>query len=135
MGEYAVKKIDEMEAVFLGGFKRARAELGVESFGLQVIDMPPNFERYPTHDHSDDGQEEVYLVMRGGGEIEIDGERFPLDDNHLAKVGPDSRRKVLPGPDGIRVAVLGGVPGKLYEAPDVTKLGEPDPLAARNAST
>src|SRR6186713_2431693 len=44
MGEYAVKKIDDMEAVYLGAFKRARAELGVESFGLQVIDLPPDFE-------------------------------------------------------------------------------------------
>ena len=71
MGEYTVKKIDEMEAVFLGAFKRARAELGVESFGLQVIDMPPNVDAYPEHDHSQDGQEEVYVAMRGGGEIEI----------------------------------------------------------------
>jgi hypothetical protein len=130
MSGYAVKEIDGMEAIYLGAMKRARAELGVEAFGLQIIDMPPNFERYPTHDHSADGQEEVFLVMRGGGEIEIDGERFPLDDNHVAKVGPDAKRKLLPGPEGIRVAILGGVPGEAYEAPDVTKLGEPDPMAA-----
>ena len=28
------------------------------------------------------------------------------------------------------MVVLGGVPGQLYEAPDLTKLGEPDPMAA-----
>ena len=39
-------------------------------------------------------------------------------------------RKVWPGPDGIRLLVLGGVPGKVYEAPDVSKLGQPDPMAA-----
>ena len=70
MGEYAVKRIDEMEAVYLGAFKRARAELGVESFGLQVIDMPPNFDNYPEHDHAGDGQEEVFMAIRGGGEID-----------------------------------------------------------------
>ena len=52
MNGHTVKTIDEMEAVFGGGFKRARAELGVESFGMQIIDMPPNFENYPEHDHS-----------------------------------------------------------------------------------
>ena len=83
-----MKNIDEMEAVFRGAFKRARAELGVESFGMQVIDMPANYENYPEHDHTHDNQEEVFLVMRGGGEIEIEGERFPLDDNHVARVGP-----------------------------------------------
>ncbi|HEY6729975.1 MAG TPA: hypothetical protein VI039_03005 [Solirubrobacterales bacterium] len=128
MAEYAVKRIDEMEAVFLGAFKRARAELGVESFGLQVIDMPPNYENYPEHDHAEDGQEEVFMALRGGGEIEIDGERFPLDPEHMARVASGTMRKVWPGPDGIRMVIIGGVPGGVYEAPPVSILGEPDPM-------
>ena len=130
MSECTVKKIDEMEAVFLGAFKRARAELGVESFGMQVIDMPPNNDRYPEHDHSHDGQEEVFLALRGGGELEVDGERFPLDPDHMARIGPAAKRKVWPGGDGIRLLVLSGVPGKPYTPPDLSKLGEPDPLAS-----
>ncbi len=124
-----VKNIDEMEAVYLGAFKRARAELGVESFGMQILDLPPNFDRYPEHDHTHDDQEEVFLAMRGSGEIEIDGERFPLDESHVARVAPEAKRKIWPGPEGIRVLLLGGVPGKLYEPPDISKLGEPDPMA------
>jgi hypothetical protein len=127
---FEVKEIDGMEAVYRGAFKRARAELGVESFGMQVIDLPPNYENYPEHDHSHDNQEEVLLTMRGSGEIEIEGERYPLDDNHIARVGADTKRKVWPGPDGIRLVVLGGVPGGVYEAPDISKLGQPDPAAA-----
>lgn len=130
MAAYAVKKIDEMEAIYLGSFKRVRAELGVESFGMQIIDLPPNFENYPEHDHADDGQEEVFMALRDGGEIEIGGERFPLDADHVARVSAGTMRKVWPGPDGIRVLVLGGVPGKVYEAPDRSKLGEPDPMAS-----
>jgi len=130
MSNYAVKRIDEMEAVFGGGFKRARAELGVECFGMQIIDMPPNFENYPEHDHAEDGQEEVYLALRGNGELEIDGERFPLDPDHLMRVGPGVKRKIWPGDEGIRVLALGGTAGEAYEAPDVTKLGEPDPSAS-----
>jgi hypothetical protein len=128
MGEYAVKKIDDMEAIYLGAFKRARAELGVESFGLQVIDMPPNYENYPEHDHAEDGQEEVFMAIHGGGEIEIDGERFPLDPDHMARVAAGTKRKVWPGADGIRMVIVGGVPGAVYEAPEVSKLGEPDPM-------
>lgn len=129
MSDYAVKKIDEMEAVFLGAFKRARAELGVESFGMGIIDLPPSFENYPEHDHAGDGQEEVFLALRGSGEIEIAGERFPLDADHVARVSAGTTRKIWPGADGIRLLVLGGIPGKAYEAPDVSKLGEPDPMA------
>ena len=134
MSTYAVKRIDEMEAVYGGAFKRARAELGVESFGMQIIDMPPNYDNYPVHDHEQDGQEEVYLALRGGGELEIDGERFPLDPDHAARVGPGVSRKVWPGEEGIRVLVLGGKAGSLYEAPEISKLGVPDPIAGNQGS-
>ena len=129
MGDYTAKRIADMEAAFLGSYKRARAELGVEAFGMQVIDMPPNVEQYPEHDHSESGQEEVFVVLRGGGEIEVDGERVAIDPETLIRVGPKARRKLLPGVDGMRVLALGGVPGRAYEAPDVSKLGEPDPMA------
>ena len=68
--------------------------------------------------------------MRGGGEIEIEGERFPLDDDHVARVGPGDKRKVWPGPEGIRLVDPRRHAGEVYEAPDVSKLGEPDPMAA-----
>lgn len=129
MAEFAVKRIDDMEAIYGGAFKRARAELGIESFGIQVIDMPANADQYPEHDHSDDGQEEVYIALSGGCEIEIDGERFPLDPETMVRVSSGTKRKLWPGDEGLRVLIIGGTPGSAYEAPDVTKLGEPDPLA------
>ena len=97
MADYTVKRIDEMEGAYGGAFKRARAELGVSSFGMAIIDMPPNFEHYPTHDHARDGQEEVFLTLRGGGEIDIAGERHPLDADHAVRVAAGTDRKVLPG--------------------------------------
>jgi hypothetical protein len=135
MSTYAVKRIDEMEAVYGGSFKRARAELGVESFGMQIIVMPANFVGYPEHDHGEDGQEEVYLALRGGGELEIEGERHPLDTDHVAKVGPGVKRKVWPGDDGIRVLVIGGRTDAPYEAPEISKLGVPDPMAGSQSSS
>ena len=130
MADVKVLKTDDCAVAFGGAMKLVRDSLGVESFGMQVIDMPANYENYPEHDHTHDNQEEVFLVMRGGGEIEIEGKRFPLDDNHVARVGPETKRKIWPGPEGIRLVVLGGTPGAAYEAPDLTKLGEPDPMAA-----
>ena len=130
MADYTVKRIDEMEGAYGGAMKRARAELGVSSFGMAIIDMPPNFELYPTHDHAGDGQEEVFLALRGGGEIEIDGsERVPLDADHVVRVAAGIDRKVLPGPDGFRLLVLGAKPGAVYEAPAGSQLGAPDPVA------
>jgi mannose-6-phosphate isomerase-like protein (cupin superfamily) len=130
MSAYAVKPIDEMEAIFHGSFRRAAAELGVESFGMQIFDMPPEFSDYPEHDHSEDGQEEVYVVLRGTAELEVDGQRVFLDPAHIARVGPGTRRKLHPGPTGVRILALGAVPGQVYSRPDDFKLGAPDPTAA-----
>jgi mannose-6-phosphate isomerase-like protein (cupin superfamily) len=129
MADYAVKRIDEMEAIVRGSFKKARAELSVSSFGIQVIDMPPNVDAYPEHDHSQDGQEEVYVAMRGGGEIEIDGERHPIDPETMVRVSAGTKRKLYPGDEGMRVLVIGGVPGEAYAIRDFTELGAPDPFA------
>jgi hypothetical protein len=130
VADYTAKRIDEIEAIYRGGFKRARADLGVESFGMQIIDLPPNADQHPEHDHAESGTEEVYLPLRGSGEIEIDGERVPIDADTLVRVGASARRKLWAGPDGIRVLALGGVPGQVYEPPEITKLGAPDPMAS-----
>jgi hypothetical protein len=79
-------------------------------------------------------QEEVFVVLRGGGEIEVDGDRVPLDRDTIVRAGPKPTRKLWPGDEGLRVLALrvlalGGVPGQAYEAPDITQLGEPDPMA------
>ncbi len=118
-----------MEAIYLGAFKLARAELGITSFGMQVMDIPAGYEDYPEHDHSEDDQEEVYLALRGSAEIEVDGERHPLDRGTMVRVSPGTKRKIWPGDDGIRLLAIGGIPGKAYEAPATSELGTPDPLA------
>src|SRR2546423_5247358 len=106
-----------MESVFRGAFKRARAELGVRAFGMQVLDLPPNLEQFPEHDHAGDGQEEVYLVLRGRCEMDIEGERFPLDPDTIVRVGSGTKRKLYTGDEPARVLAIGGVPGQAYEAP------------------
>src|SRR5256885_1842334 len=106
MADYTVKRIDAMDAAFGGAFKRARAELGVEAFGMQVLDLPPNLEAYPEHDHSESGQEEVYLLLRGSAEIDVDAERIPLDTETMIKVDPGARRKIYTGDEAVRGAPI-----------------------------
>jgi mannose-6-phosphate isomerase-like protein (cupin superfamily) len=132
MPAYTVKKIGEMEAIYGGAFKRARAEMGVEAFGLAVMDLPPNLEQYPEHDHSGDGQEEVYVTLSGSGEIEIEGERHLLEPETIVMVGPGVKRKIWTGAEPLRLLAIGGIPGKPYTAPEISQLGVPDPMQQSN---
>jgi hypothetical protein len=124
MPDYTAKRIDDMQAGFGGGFVKARAELGVTSFGLQVIRLQPENSSYPEHDHVADGQEEVYLALEGTGSIEIDGERVELTPGMLVRVGPAATRKIYSGPDGLSVLALGAAPGEVYKINPVTELGD-----------
>jgi mannose-6-phosphate isomerase-like protein (cupin superfamily) len=129
MADYTAKKIGDIEAIYGGGFKLARADLGVESFGMQILEMPPGYADYPDHDHAETGQEEVYLVLRGSAEIDVEGERVQLDPETVIRVGPSAKRKITPGDQGVRLLALGGTPGGVYEPAEGTQLGTPDPLA------
>ena len=122
MSDYTAKRISEMEAGFGGGFVKARAELGVTSFGFQVIQMPPDYSDYPEHDHAETNQEEVYVALSGSGSIDVEGERVALDSETLVRVGAQVKRKVFSGPEGLRMLVIGGSPGKVYEIPEMTEL-------------
>ena len=122
MSDYTAKRIDEMEASYGGGFVKARAELGVTSFGMQVIQMPPDYSDYPLHDHADSGQEEVFLALKGSGWIEIEDERVDLEPGVFVRVGPAPKRKVFAGPDGIQMLALGAAPGSVYEINPMTEL-------------
>lgn len=122
MSGYTVKQIDEMQALHDGIVKLAGAELGVESFGLQVLDLPAGFSDYPEHDHSHDGQEEVYVVLRGSGEFEIDSERVSIDPGRLVRIAAGCRRRLEPGPDGVRILAIGCTPGKTYQRPEDFRL-------------
>jgi mannose-6-phosphate isomerase-like protein (cupin superfamily) len=124
MPDYTVKRIDDMEGAFGGGLKKARAELGVSSFGMQVVDMPPNYPDYPEHDHAEQAQEEVFAVLRGSGEMDVEGERVALNPEVIVRVGAKAKRKILPGPDGLRLLALGGTPGAAYEITEFTELSK-----------
>jgi mannose-6-phosphate isomerase-like protein (cupin superfamily) len=124
--------IGEIEAIsgVLEGitFHKAAGALGVTSFGISIVDLEPGAETYPEHDHSEDGiggrmfaerpqqlgQEEVYLALKGSGTVEAEGESYPLDADHAVRVGPGVVRKVLPGPEGLRLLAIGGTPGEPY---------------------
>jgi hypothetical protein len=127
-------KIDEMDAIegVLEGIKfhKAGASLGIGSFGISISDLAPGATDYPEHDHSPEGiggrlfaqrpqqlgQEEVYVALRGSGTLEADGEEYPLDAEHIARVGPDVKRRITPGPEGLRLLAIGATPGEAYDA-------------------
>jgi mannose-6-phosphate isomerase-like protein (cupin superfamily) len=130
MADYTALRIEDMEHAFGGAFVRARASLGVTAFGMQVIRLPPDSaDMAPEHDHLHDGQEEVYVLLDGSGEIDVAGEHIPLGDGTFVRVGAGERRRLRSGPQGARVLAIGASPGRAYEPQPNSELGGPEALA------
>ena len=133
MVDVTAASFDEMEAIYDGAARRARAALGVTSFGMQLLTLPPDWDGYPNHKHDansiDPDQEEVYIPLDGSATLDADGSTFELKPGMMARVGPEQLRRIKPGPDGIRLIALGGAPGAFTGAP-WTELGGPLPGAA-----
>ena len=133
MPDVTWKQIDEMEMLYGGIARRARAELGVTAWGMQVMTLPPAWDGYPDHEHGADteeaGQEEVYVPLSGSGTLFADGELFELRPGVMVRVAPQQRRRIVPGADGIRFLALGGVVGAHRPSP-WTELGGPWPTPA-----
>jgi uncharacterized cupin superfamily protein len=119
MADVTVKTIDEV-GYFQGPgaregikFRHAGADLGVESLGINVLELDGGCTAYPEHDHASDGQEEVYVVLSGSGTLHAGGEEHTLAPGTIARVAPGvNRRWETEG--GVTLLALGGVPGKAY---------------------
>jgi quercetin dioxygenase-like cupin family protein len=115
MADVTVKRLEDFEAIFHGGFYRVRAGLGVSSFGIAVMEFPPDFGEYPEHDQTHDDQEEVYTALSGRATLIAGGEEHELTPGVWARVGPSEKRKIVTGDEGAVLIALGGTPGKVYE--------------------
>ena len=131
MPDATIKRVDEMETFYDGMVTRARASLGVTSWGMQLFNFPPGFDAYPNHNHADGavdpGQEELYVPLAGSATLHLDGEEHELEPGVWARVGVNQLRRLVPGPEGLRAIVIGGMPGKAFEPPAWTELGAAPP--------
>jgi uncharacterized cupin superfamily protein len=118
-------RIDELPGLWDGFARLVRPGLGLSAFGANVMNLPPDYAT-KSHDESQSGQEELYVRLSGSGVVVLDedGSELLLDADRLAAVGPGVSRTLKSGPDGLRVLIIGGTPGKAYQPQDWSSGGE-----------
>jgi uncharacterized cupin superfamily protein len=73
------------------GFRKVRSALGVTEFGVNAIVLPPG---YTSRRHYHERQQELYLVLGGEIELELDGDKHTLGPGGLARVDPSTVRSL-----------------------------------------
>lgn len=70
-----------------------RNALDCSELGLTVLEAGAEWDGKP-HDHADDGQEEVYLLVEGSCELTIEGEDLGLESGDAVRVDPEVTRQL-----------------------------------------
>jgi mannose-6-phosphate isomerase-like protein (cupin superfamily) len=90
---------EELEARF------ARREIEGETLGLSHMKLEPNF-RIP-FGHKHEGQEEVYVIVRGSARIKVEDDIVELGEWDAIRFDKDTMRNVEAGPDGVEYLAFG----------------------------
>ena len=91
------------------GFRKIRAALGVEAFGVNAIVFPPRYEG-PEHFH--DTQDELYFVHSGRIRVDVGGESRELGPGGLFHASATTHRRISnAGDEDAVVLIVGGKGG------------------------
>ncbi len=108
-----IRSVDELERS--GSWALARRSLGVEAFGLNVVDIAPG-DAIPEHDETGRDQEEVFLALSGSPTLVVDGADHPLPAGTFARLDPEPRRTVRnDGAGAARVLIVSAPRSSGYE--------------------
>jgi quercetin dioxygenase-like cupin family protein len=102
---HVVVHADEIEAHH-GVFRPLSEPLGVSRFRVNRLELGPGREG-PEHDHTADGQEEVYAIVGGSGTLRADGDEVPLRLGDFVFCSPEARRQMVAGDDGLVYVGIG----------------------------
>jgi hypothetical protein len=111
---YSVISVEDIEGAGPGGAVRfVRRQLGVEAFGINWFEIPPGMPGRE-HDESETQQEEVNVIVRGGGIYRVEGEEIPVGVCTFLRFDPGTTRQPVAGPDGMTMIAVGARRGS-YE--------------------
>jgi quercetin dioxygenase-like cupin family protein len=86
-------------------FHHATRALGLEHCGLSHQSIPPGY-RFP-YGHTHAVQEELYVVVRGGGRFKLDDKVADVAEWDAVRVPPGTWRGYEAGPEGMELLVFG----------------------------
>jgi len=93
---FKIAHTDDCESA--GNWRLVRRALGVRSFGINLVEIPPG-EQIPEHDEAARDQEELFYVLAGSPTLVIDGEQHPASAGTFARLDPGHSRTVSNGGD------------------------------------
>jgi mannose-6-phosphate isomerase-like protein (cupin superfamily) len=83
----------------------AREDLGLEKSGISYQRLAPSYRMPFGHKHGE--QEELYLILSGGGRVKLDDEIVEVRRWDVVRVPNQTMRNFEAGPDGLELLAFG----------------------------
>ncbi len=115
---YRVATVDELQDIaYRQGthMRPVRHHLGISAFGTNAWTAADAGDRLVPEHTEDEGQEELYVVLRGRARFEIDGDTVDAPAGMLVFVPPESNRTAFAEEAGTAVLAIGSTVGQPYE--------------------
>ena len=116
---YRVATIDELQDIAYRQdthMRPVRHHLGITAFGTNAWTAAEEGDRLMPEHEEDEGNEELYVVLRGHARFEIDGDTVDAPEGTLVFVRPDGNRTAFAEEAGTTVLAIGSTVGQPYEA-------------------
>ena len=111
-----IRRREDLERT--GNWLLVRRSLGVDSFGMNLVEIAPG-ERIPEHDETGRDQEEVFLVLEGSPSLVVDGREIETPAGTFARLDPHlSRTVVNHGDEPASVLIISAARTSGYEPMD-----------------
>jgi mannose-6-phosphate isomerase-like protein (cupin superfamily) len=116
---YRVARVEELEDIdYRQGthMRPVRHHLGITAFGTNAWTAERVGDRLMPEHQEDEGNEELYVVLRGRARFEIDGDSVDAPQGTLVFVRAEGNRTAFAEEAGTTVLAIGSTVGKAYEA-------------------
>jgi tetratricopeptide (TPR) repeat protein len=116
---YRVAKLDEIDEMTDGRepWRPIRHHFGIQAFGINSWTARDAGDRIINEheEEGDDGDEELYVVLRGHATFEVGDDKVDAPGGTLVFVPPGTRRTAFAEEAGTTVLAVGAPKGKAYE--------------------
>ncbi|ARS89237.1 cupin domain-containing protein [Natrarchaeobaculum aegyptiacum] len=104
MAEYTTANYQNVDDT--SGLHFLRDELNCENVGVTVLECEPGWEGME-HDHDDDGQEEVYLLLEGEATVTVEDEAVEMSPGDAIRIPPTETHQIQNGDVESRFVLVG----------------------------
>jgi quercetin dioxygenase-like cupin family protein len=88
------------------GMHFLRDQLDCEHVGVTIVDCAPGWTN-KEHDHDDDQQEEVYVLLDGEAAVTIEEDTIEMKPGDAVRIPPDATHQIQNGETDSRFVLVG----------------------------